>query len=121
VILDIDRLGAINVAHGTRVGDYVLTQLARAVAPHGIAGRLGGDEIALFTELTPSGAQELAESITRQVGEGFADLEGARVQVSAGVAGAPDQGRDLVTLLEAAEAALRAVKAGSADSGLQAA
>jgi diguanylate cyclase (GGDEF)-like protein/putative nucleotidyltransferase with HDIG domain len=120
-IMDIDRLGAINVAHGTRVGDYVLTQLARAVVPHGIAGRLGGDEIALFTEMTPSGARELAESIARHVAEGFADLEGARVQVSAGVAGTPEHGRDLVTLLEAAEADLRAAKTAAAERGLQAA
>ena len=37
VLLDIDGLAAINAEHGTRVGDYVLTQLARAVGPHGSA------------------------------------------------------------------------------------
>jgi len=107
VLLDVDGLAAINAAHGTRVGDYVLTQLARAVSPHGMAGRVGGDEVALFAELSPEDAKDLAASIARHVAAGFANLEGAPVTVTFGVA-ADEPGAE--RLLAAAEDALRAAK-----------
>jgi diguanylate cyclase (GGDEF)-like protein/putative nucleotidyltransferase with HDIG domain len=107
ILLDVDGLAAVNSAHGTNVGDYVLTQLARAVGPHGVAGRVGGDEIALFAELPLADAEDLAASISRHVGAGFANLEGPHVHVSAGVA---DRGAELAALLAAAEAALEAAK-----------
>jgi diguanylate cyclase (GGDEF)-like protein/putative nucleotidyltransferase with HDIG domain len=110
VLFDIEGLAGINAAHGTRVGDFVLTQLARAVAPHGIAGRVGSDEIALFAELPLSDAEELAASITRHVAAGFARLEGTPVRVTAGAAAAPEEGRDVAALLEAAERALQLAK-----------
>jgi diguanylate cyclase (GGDEF)-like protein/putative nucleotidyltransferase with HDIG domain len=111
VLLDVDGLAGINAAHGTRVGDFVLTQLARAVAPHGIAGRIGGDEVALFAELPLADAEELAASITRHVGAGFTQLEGTQVRVSAGAAVAPEHGGSAAALLEAAQRALQAAKA----------
>jgi len=110
ILLDVDGLAAINAAHGTQVGDFVLTQLARAVTPHGVAGRVGGDEVALFAELPPADAEELAASIARHVGAGFGQLEGTPVRLTAGVAGAPGQGGDVVALMRAAEAALLAAK-----------
>jgi diguanylate cyclase (GGDEF)-like protein/putative nucleotidyltransferase with HDIG domain len=110
VLLDVDGLAGINATHGTRVGDYVLTQLARAVAPHGIAGRVGGDEIALFAELPRADAEELAASITRHVAAGFTQLEGTRVRVTAGTAAAPEHGGDVAALLWAAEDALQLTK-----------
>ena len=111
VLLDVDGLAAVNAAHGTRVGDFVLTQLARAVAPHGIAGRVGGDEIALFAELTLADAEDLAASIARQVGAGFAQLDAPPVRVSAGSVGvSADTGFDVAELLAAAERVLAAAK-----------
>ena len=107
VLLDVDGLAAINAEHGTRVGDFVLTQLARAVSPHGVAGRVGGDEIALFADLSPEDAEDLAASISRHVAAGFANLDGAPVRVSAGVATGE---RGAEALLAAAEEALRAAK-----------
>jgi diguanylate cyclase (GGDEF)-like protein/putative nucleotidyltransferase with HDIG domain len=111
LLFDVDGLAAVNAAHGTRVGDFVLTQLARAVSPHGLAGRVGGDEIALFAELTLADADDLAASIARHVVGGFAQLEGAPVRVSAGVVGAgPDTGDCGDELLVAAERVLQAAK-----------
>jgi diguanylate cyclase (GGDEF)-like protein len=111
LLFDVDGLAGVNAAHGTRVGDFVLTQLARAVSPHGIAGRAGGDEIALFAELTLADADDLAASITRHVSAGFAQLEGAPVRVSAGAVGAqPDPATDPAELLAAAECVLLAAK-----------
>jgi putative nucleotidyltransferase with HDIG domain/diguanylate cyclase (GGDEF)-like protein len=103
VLLDIDGLAAINAEHGTRVGDYVLTQLARAVGPHGSAGRVGGDEIALFAELPRADAEDLAGAIARQVAAGFAQV--GEVRVKAGVA---QTGGDAAALLAEAAADLRA-------------
>jgi putative nucleotidyltransferase with HDIG domain/diguanylate cyclase (GGDEF)-like protein len=103
VLLDIDGLAAINAEHGTRVGDYVLTQLARAVGPHGSAGRVGGDEIALFAELQRADAEDLAGAIARQVAAGFAQV--GEVRVKAGVA---EVGADAAALLAEAAEDLRA-------------
>ena len=111
ILVDVDGLAAINAAHGTRVGDFVLTQLARAVSPHGVAGRVGGDEIAVFAELSRADADDLASSITRHLGAAFAQLEGAPVRASAGVVGAPsDGGGDAAGMLEAAARVLAAGK-----------
>ena len=103
VLLDIDGLAAINAEHGTRVGDYVLTQLARAVGPHGSAGRVGGDEIALFAELPRADAEDLAEAIARQVAGGFAQVGAIRVK-----AGVAETGGDAAARLAQAERDLRA-------------
>src|SRR6202007_274311 len=35
---------SVNDGHGHRAGDLVLTEVARVLSRHGIAGRLGGDE-----------------------------------------------------------------------------
>jgi diguanylate cyclase (GGDEF)-like protein/putative nucleotidyltransferase with HDIG domain len=115
ILLDVDGLAAVNAAHGTRVGDFVLTQLARAVSPHGHAGRVGGDEIAVFAELPLADADDLASSIARQVTAGFAQLDGAAVRVSPGVVGAGhDPGVGARLLLDAAARVLAAAKRAAA-------
>ena len=51
-LLDVDRLGGINVAHGEAMGHAVLARLGRLIwqslPRHALAGRFGGDETVLF-------------------------------------------------------------------------
>ena len=48
LICDIDGFKAVNDTHGHRAGDLVLTEVARVLARHGVAGRLGGDEFGVW-------------------------------------------------------------------------
>src|SRR3954465_4383270 len=48
LICDVDGFKSVNDNHGHRAGDLVLTEVARVLARHGIAGRLGGDEFGVW-------------------------------------------------------------------------
>src|SRR3954447_16451786 len=60
VVVDVDDLKAINARHGVQVGDLVLTEVARVLTRHGRTGRLGGDELAFFTDQPIQGAENAA-------------------------------------------------------------
>jgi diguanylate cyclase (GGDEF)-like protein len=109
-VIDIDGLKTVNERHGTGVGDIVLTELARIVPRYGRAGRIGGDEIALFAEHPMAAVEAVASTIARAVTDAFAELGGQRVTLSIGIAAAPDHGSELAAVLEAAEGALWAAK-----------
>ena len=48
LICDVDGFKAVNDGHGHRAGDLVLTEVARVLSRHGVAGRLGGDEFGVW-------------------------------------------------------------------------
>ena len=48
LICDVDGFKTVNDRHGHRAGDLVLTEVARVLARHGVAGRLGGDEFGVW-------------------------------------------------------------------------
>ena len=48
LLCDIDAFKSVNDVHGHRSGDLVLTEVARVLARHGVAGRLGGDEFGVW-------------------------------------------------------------------------
>ena len=48
LICDVDGFKSVNDTHGHRAGDLVLTEVARVLARHGVAGRLGGDEFGVW-------------------------------------------------------------------------
>ena len=48
LICDVDGFKSVNDNHGHRAGDLVLTEVARILARHGVAGRLGGDEFGVW-------------------------------------------------------------------------
>ena len=48
LICDVDGFKRVNDTHGHRAGDLVLTEVARVLARHGVAGRLGGDEFGVW-------------------------------------------------------------------------
>ncbi len=72
LIIDLDRMKAVNDELGHRVGDQILRAVAdvlrREVRASDVAGRMGGDEFAvLLPETSPEGASLLAERIVREI------------------------------------------------------
>ena len=105
VLLDLDEFKAVNDKLGHHRGDGVLLDCAaalRSVAPPGsVFGRLGGDELAMLTPLTPAEAGACADRARKA----FAEAVGLDVSFSAGVCGT-EHTREAVRLVELADAAL---------------
>jgi len=127
VMLDFDRFKRVNDAFGHAAGDRLLVttaerlrgeaqRLARETGRGVELMRLGGDEFVMLFPLLPGeGASELLAGFQRlrrsvrqfvQLPEG----EGMRMDVSGGVAIAPQQGTQIEALLRRADAALQASK-----------
>jgi diguanylate cyclase (GGDEF)-like protein len=118
LMLDLDRFKDFNDRHGHPAGDEALRVfagvLAASVRDNDLAARYGGEE---FTVLLPGLAladalvvaeriRQRAESTLIPLAPGITD----RVTVSVGVASAPEQGTDRVSLLRAADEALYRAK-----------
>jgi diguanylate cyclase (GGDEF)-like protein len=116
-ILDLDDFKAVNDEYGHPAGDAALRAVADALtgAVRGgdIVGRIGGEEFAVIlpgasAEVAAAGAQRLVDAVREA-----AIPSGRRLTVSAGVASAPQDGADAVTLLQAADVRLmRSKRAG---------
>ncbi len=112
LLLDIDHFKSLNDQFGHQAGDEVLMTVATALAQHCRAfdtvARYGGEE---FAVIVPSaGIPECLEAAERL----RAEVEGAptiaKVTVSVGVAAYPEDGKDLQSLVKAADEALYASK-----------
>jgi diguanylate cyclase (GGDEF)-like protein len=113
VVCDVDRFKQINDKVGHLTADLVLTEIARVLARHGDAGRLGGDEFSLWIacDADADTAQRAADAIVEEVAARLpGDGELPSVSVSLGVALTTDRGRELTNLLEAADTALYTAK-----------
>ncbi len=115
LLLDIDHFKEINDQHGHSGGDDVLRGIAgliRRQLPQGsLAGRLGGDELAIVVPLPLHDAETLAESIRQATSElTFPEAPGMSCTVSIGVVGNPDPEQDLREWIEAADRALYQAK-----------
>jgi diguanylate cyclase (GGDEF)-like protein len=121
LMVDIDHFKDFNDRHGHPAGDEALRAFAgvlRSCMRDGdIAARYGGEEFAvLLTGVDADGAGVIAERIRARTESTLISLAPGitdRVTVSIGVADAPGQGLDRVTLLRIADEALyRAKQAG---------
>lgn len=106
MLCDLDRFKQINDTHGHSTGDLVLMEVSRVLERHGLAGRIGGDEFALWVQ--SDAPLEVAERIIAEVAATFAAHDALSVGVSVGVAQRTD---DLSAALEAADRALYSAKA----------
>jgi diguanylate cyclase (GGDEF)-like protein/putative nucleotidyltransferase with HDIG domain len=108
LICDVDHFKTVNDDHGHLTGDLVLTEVARVLQRHGLAGRLGGDEFVLYTAETGDAALRVAEAILREIRVSFGDAPepSLRVAVSIGLACAPGPASDLSALMRSADDAL---------------
>ncbi|MCM3884750.1 diguanylate cyclase [Frankia sp. R82] len=115
-MVDIDRFKRVNDTFGHRVGDLVLTRVARciqaALRPGDIVGRIGGEEIAVVTAAMPAQALVLAEQLRRAVADIRLSTGSGTLAVTASVGVACLDARDqrLSDLLDRADRALYAAK-----------
>ncbi|MBV8746017.1 MAG: GGDEF domain-containing protein [Xanthobacteraceae bacterium] len=115
--IDLDGFKAVNDRHGHAIGDRLLQKLAERlknlVRADDAAARVGGDEFVVFSAVVDrGGALTFAErlivdlSAPLDLGDGLAPAVGACI----GIALAPQHGRDMVSLLAAADVALYEAK-----------
>lgn len=114
--LDLDRFKDVNDSLGHQGGDILLTQVAsrlRAILrTEDKLARLGGDEfLVLVTEHRVEDASVLADRIVDVFAVPF-DIQGSQIKVSAsiGICVLPDDGAEVGTLLQHADAAMYEAK-----------
>lgn len=90
----------------------MLCEVARILSHHGLAGRLGGDELVLLADLERHEVRAVAEAVLARVREAFppGSIIGWEAGMSIGVAIATGENRDLCLLLKAADDALYEAK-----------
>ena len=124
VLCDLDHFKNYNDTHGHPAGDRLLAQLGEVIQSacrqSDLPARYGGEEfIILCTETNASEALTLAERICTMVREfafeHAADQPLGHVSVSVGVAGFPENGKELQSIIEAADAALYLSKGAGRD------
>ena len=119
LFIDLDGFKTVNDTQGHRTGDVLLQQVAkrllRACRTHALAvGRLGGDEFAvLLAGADRTSAEAFAGRVVSTLSAPYRMARGRhlRIGASAGIALAPQHGRDADTLLSHADIALYAAKA----------
>lgn len=107
VLFDCDRFKDINDVYGHARGDDALRLIAkalrRAASPNDLVGRLGGDEFVVLLNGTDNiGANIFLSRVKQNVQELAADFP-SNLQLSAGIAFLPTDGRDLQTLVDIAD------------------
>ncbi|MDG4826986.1 bifunctional diguanylate cyclase/phosphodiesterase [Asanoa sp. WMMD1127] len=111
LVLDLDRFKQVNDALGHDIGDHLLIAVAKrlpTIDPHvGVAARLGGDEFAILARARDP--RRLAEAVVRNLNQPVY-LEGLRVDVTASVGLATDEGEGFATLLRHADVAMYEAK-----------
>lgn len=118
ILLDLDGFKRVNDTLGHSAGDRVLVEVARrlkeTVRQSDLAIRLGGDEFAILARdlRFPADAIKTASKIMRSLIPPV-EVEGLQlsVETSIGIAIAPDDGKDIDTLLRNADIALYKSKA----------
>lgn len=121
-ILDLDHFKRVNDTHGHAAGDEVLRRVAQLCRDNfravDIVGRLGGEEFVVLLPDTPLElAGEVAQRVLRQLRSTPIAVEGTQLQVTAtlGVTALQAGERQLEGLLQRADQALYAGKAGGRD------
>ena len=117
LLLDIDHFKKLNDTFGHPAGDAALKHTAKVLEDHlrqgDEAARYGGEEFAIILPgADAAGALPLAERVRAAIERSQLAFEGARlaVTVSVGVAAWPEDGKETLALLAAADRALYAAK-----------
>ncbi|MBK8012109.1 MAG: sensor domain-containing diguanylate cyclase [Deltaproteobacteria bacterium] len=123
LMCDVDHFKRVNDRYGHQAGDNLLVTCAhglrRALRRSDLLARFGGEEfIALLIECSPASASITAERCRQNISEATQiqlDTSSAAIShqltASFGLASYPDDGDDLHTLIQRADAALYAAKA----------
>lgn len=117
--LDLDTFKQANDSFGHAVGDMLLREVARRVRlcirDSDVAGRIGGDEIAVLLDRVRTGddAMAVAEKIRTSLAAPFSGCgEQIRISASIGIAIYPDHGEDRDQLIRRADGAMYLAKKG---------
>jgi diguanylate cyclase (GGDEF)-like protein len=118
LMLDLDHFKDFNDRYGHPAGDEALRVFAQlletSIRDQDVAARYGGEEFAVYLAgLGMTEAAEVAERVRERIETTIIPLgpgKTGRLTVSIGIASAPDDGADLVTLLRAADEALYRAK-----------
>lgn len=118
MFLDLDRFKNINDTLGHTIGDKLLVQATRRLTDelrkHDLLARWGGDEFTLILQNLHSSveAEKIAERLADSLRPPFViDNQELYITGSIGIAMYPDDGDDVTTLLQYADAAMYAAKA----------
>ncbi len=117
IYLDLDGFKAVNDGYGHMAGDALLQLVAERlrglVRSSDVAARIGGDEFVVLSEQTERvQLQRFGERIVREISEPYELDSGDTLNIGAsiGIALAPEHGRDMTSLMSAADAALYQAK-----------
>ena len=117
--IDLDGFKNINDTFGHMAGDQVLQRVAqrlvRCVRASDTVSRYGGDEFTLIIEDSPMDhLEDFAQKILNAIAQPY-EIEGHQAYLSAsiGIARYPDCGKDVQSLIGAADRAMYTVKKGS--------
>jgi len=116
IMLDLDHFKDINDSLGHTVGDALLSELAlrltSCLRDGDMVARLGGDEFIFVMRNIGSGeASDIARKLLELIGQSYTvGPHELRVSASIGIAMYPDDGVDVETLLQRADAAMYQVK-----------
>lgn len=117
IYLDLDGFKAINDTHGHMAGDRLLQLVAarmRATLRSGdVVARIGGDEFVVLSErAAPEQSLAFGDRLIREISRPYEldDKHVVTIGVSVGIALAPDHGREMTSLLAAADGALYQAK-----------
>src|SRR5262249_3151989 len=116
-VFDIEHMSAINDSFGRHVGDLLLQRIADRLKRHveetEQLAHLGGGTFVLVARgaLASGGPQAIQQLLASLFNRPFA-IDGTEIpaSVKAGIASYPDNGNDANTLVQNAEAALKAAK-----------
>lgn len=113
LVADIDHLQALNTDRGPETGDLAIMaagrKLAETIGRKGVVARYGDDE---FVALLPDADTARTEALVEPLLETETTYGDARVRttLSIGIAGFPEHGHDVETLLARADRAMRRAK-----------
>ena len=117
LMIDADKLKAVNDVHGHEAGNRLLQLVAQCIETElrrtDVLARCGGDEfVALLPEAPAARTLEVAQRIIKAVANTPLEFEGRRIDasVSIGVASYPEDGRSIDTIQGRADRAMYLAK-----------
>jgi diguanylate cyclase (GGDEF)-like protein len=117
ISLDLDKFKSVNDTYGHPVGDIVLVEtgrrLSEALRSSDTCARIGGDEFGIIAETihNKGDVTKVLEKLTRAF-ESPVKIDGINISISVSMGASlyPDQGKDLESIMKAADRALYEVK-----------